>query len=141
MTPVTSYRPIHRPHHHQPQCTRILAIFGCVGWCVAGVCWCVRCCDPLILILMFPVNQARYAAAWPPATSHQSPACLKCSNMGDTLAYICLRGRSCLFSLSNLDPCLRCCLLLRVVTVGSRLAWHWTLDTAWAWGQETPDQS
>ena len=38
-------------------------------WLCRPVCgWCVRCCDLLILILMFPVNQARYAAAWPPAS-------------------------------------------------------------------------
>ena len=29
--PVTDTSPIHRPHHHQPQCTRILAIFGCAA--------------------------------------------------------------------------------------------------------------
>ena len=62
--PVTDTSPIHRPHHHQPQCTRILlslVVPHCTGVCCGF--------DLLILILMFPVNQARYAAAWPATTT------------------------------------------------------------------------
>ena len=51
---------------------------------------------------------------------------------GHTFIHLLMRAKLSTLSIFNLDPCLPCCLLFRVVTVGSRLAWlgtlsHWTL--------------
>ena len=69
---------------------------------------------------------------------------------GHTFIHLLTRAKLSTLSIFNLDPCLPCCLLFRVVTVGRSLAWlgtlsHWTLDTGpgdtGTRGQETPDQS